>query len=134
MASITNRKRAMFLVAIAGALALLGEPSLGATGRVAAAGSPGDWSWQPELRRINRGDRIVWTNPTSTSHRVVAYGGNWSKDSLIGSGDTTAKRFRRAGLFRYRCTVGEGTAAAHSTLQSDGTCNGMCGRIRVRRG
>ena len=133
MTWITRGRRAVLVAAVAGAVTLLGDPSLGATARVAASGSPGNWSWQPELRRINRGDRIVWTNPTSTSHRVVAYGGNWSKDSLIGSGETTSKRFRRAGLYRYRCTVGQGTPAAHSTLDADGSCDGMCGRIRVRR-
>jgi plastocyanin len=106
--------------------------SLAETRRFRAAGGPGSWQWEPSVRRIVRGDRIVWTNPTSTTHSVVAYGGNWSKNTLIASGENTSRRFRRVGLYKFRCTIGAGTAAAHSRLQ-DGQCSGMCGRVRVRR-
>nr|MBA2599946.1 hypothetical protein [Actinomycetota bacterium] len=44
----------------------------------------------------------------------------------LGSGERTAKRFRRAGTYRYRC-------ARHSSIV-DGACRGMCGIVHVSRG
>ena len=110
------------------ALGLLPASSPGATFRVRAAGSPGSFRWDPDFRHITKGNRIKWTNPTDYSHRVVAYKGRWSKETTIAPGETTRKRFRRAGTYKYRCTF-----AGHSTLSSDGTCSGMCGTIHVTR-
>ena len=114
------------------ALVLLPAVSTAATRRFAAAGSAGSFRWEPTRRVIAPGDRIVWRNPTSTSHTVTAWRGRWSKDSEIDSDETTAKRFRRVGVYKFRCTVGSGTSFAHSTV-SDGKCSGMCGTVRVRR-
>jgi len=133
MTSTTRSRRTLLVGVLIATIVLGAAPSNSATRRINAAGSPGAWRWDPGIRRIHKGDRIVWANDTSASHRVTAYRGSWSKDSAIAPGETTRKRFRKRGLFKFRCTVGEGTAAAHSTLNSDGTCNGMCGRIRVRR-
>ena len=102
-------------------------PSVGDTVRVRAAGSPGYWRWQPGFRHIVRGDRVVWKNPTDSRHRVVAYGGNWNKNTTLAPGERTRKRFRRRGVYRYRCTI-----PGHSTRTSDG-CEGMCGTIHVTR-
>lgn len=101
--------------------------SLGDTTRVRAAGCAQDPHWEPGVRRIARGDRVVWKNPTSCQHTVTAYGGGWSKSTAIAPGERTGKRFRRSGTFTYRCLT-----RGHSTLES-GVCYGMCGRVRVRR-
>ena len=102
-------------------------PSGAATARVKAAGSSSDgFRWDPSTRSINRGDTIVWTNPTGKNHTVSAYGGNWSKSDTIEPGERTNKRFRKRGTFRYRCLV-----RGHSTLDN-GRCVGMCGRIVVQ--
>ncbi|HEV3472524.1 MAG TPA: plastocyanin/azurin family copper-binding protein [Actinomycetota bacterium] len=111
-----------------GLVALLASTAPGATFRVRASGSPGSFAWDPDFRHITKGNRIKWTNPTDYTHRVVAYKGRWSKRTTIAPGEATTKRFRRAGAYYYRCT-----RTGHSTLSSDGTCNGMCGEIHVTR-
>lgn len=101
--------------------------SMGDTFRIKAVGSVGNFEWDPDFKGISKGDRVVWKNTTQATHRVVAYKGPWSKNSEIGAGETTAKRFRKTGAYFYRCTV-----PGHSTL-NDGVCNGMCGHIHVSR-
>lgn len=83
--------------------------------------------WQPDRKRIEKGDRIVWKNPAADNrpHDVTAYGGNWDKYAFLEPGETTSKRFRKVGRYKYRCSI-------HSTLDN-GECNGMCGVIRVVR-
>lgn len=92
-----------------------------------AAGSPGSWQWQPGFKHIVKGTVVVWKNPTSSTHRVTAYTDNWSKDTAVASGESTRKRFKKPGLYGYRCTV-----TGHSSL-SGGECEGMCGEIHVTR-
>ena len=100
--------------------------SMGDSFRVRAVGSsPTDFAWDPSFRHITKGDRIVWKNTTQASHRVVAYKGRWSKNTTIGPGERTRKRFRRTGTYKYRCTL-----PGHSTL-TDGNCQGMCGTVHV---
>lgn len=129
---MTAVTRVLVVVTLGAAIALAPAASIADTKRFQAAGSAGEWRWEPEIRRIVKGDRIVWKNPTGTTHTVTAWKGNWSKDTQIASGESTAKRFRRAGVYRFRCTVGSGTSFAHSTVQ-DGKCSGMCGTVRVRQ-
>ncbi len=117
----------LLVVAITAGLILIPASSLADTKRFRAAGQPGSFRWEPTVRRIFRRDRIVWKNPTGTSHTVTAYRGRWSKNTLLSPGERTSKRFRRAGLYKFRCTI-----PGHSSLQ-DGRCSGMCGRVRVRR-
>lgn len=126
---MTARRRLVIALVLAlGVLALLPASSPGATFRVRASGSPGTFAWDPDFRHITKGNRIKWTNPTDYSHRVVAYKGAWSKETTIAPGESTTKRFRRAGSYKYRCTF-----PGHSTLSADGTCSGMCGTIHVTR-
>ena len=123
------RRRAalLSLVVVAVSLSWLAVPSGADTVRFRAAGSEQDgWRWRPDVRTIGKGDRAVWTNPTSKTHTVTSYGGNWSKNTAISSGERTGKKFRRRGTFRFRCVV-EG----HSALEN-GRCVGMCGKVVVR--
>jgi plastocyanin len=109
------------------ALMAVATPTPAASFRVKASGSPGSFRWQPDFRHINKGDRIVWKNPTSATHTVTAYSGQWSKNSTVPSGEKTKFKFRKTGSFLYRCTQ-----PGHSSL-SGGECNGMCGEIHVTR-
>lgn len=95
--------------------------SIGETSRFKAAGSPGSFHWQPVSRTIDKGEKIVWKNPTSTKHSVTAYGGGWSKDTTIASGERTSFKFKKAGTFTFRCKF-------HSTV-NNGECSGMCGTV-----
>ena len=109
------------------ALMALATPTTAASFRVKASGSPGSFRWQPDFRHINKGDKIVWKNPTGSTHTVAAYSGRWSKNSTLPSGGRTTFRFRKTGAVLYRCTQ-----PGHSSL-SGGECNGMCGEIHVTR-
>lgn len=122
--------RLIVALAVLATLVLAPGVSSGATYRVRATGSsPTTFRWDPDFRHITKGNRIKWTNPTNASHRVVAYKGRWSKNTTIAPGETTAKRFRRAGTYKYRCTL-----PGHSTLSADGTsCTGMCGTVHVTK-
>lgn len=71
---------------------------------------------------VSRGARIMWKSVCST-HTVTSYSSNWSKDTILSLGETTSRTFKSRGVFKFRCWF-------HSTL-SNGTCTGMCGRIKV---
>jgi plastocyanin len=79
--------------------------------------------WSPTTVRISTGDTIKW-RAVSGSHTVTAYGGNWAFNQQLSTGDIRHRIFRRAGTFRFRCTI-------HSTL-ANGQCSGMCGKVVVR--
>lgn len=79
--------------------------------------------WSPTTVRISRADTIKWRG-VSGSHTVTAYGGNWAFNRQLSTGSVQARTFRRAGIFRFRCTI-------HSSL-TDGRCSGMCGKVIVR--
>ena len=123
---MTSRR---ILVSVLALVAFMGltTPSPADTSRVKASGSVGSFRWQPDFRHITKGDRIVWKNPTSTSHTVTAYKGNWSKNSTVPSGERTAFKFKKTGSFLYRCT-----RPGHSSVNGD-ECSGMCGEIHVTR-
>ena len=79
--------------------------------------------WSPTIVRISTGDTIKW-KAVSGTHTVTAYGGNWAFNHGLATGQVEDRRFRRAGTFRFRCTI-------HSTL-TNGQCSGMCGKVVVR--
>ena len=120
-------RRVLVSVLAVVALMAVATPTPAASFRVKASGSPGNYSWQPDFRHINKGDRIVWKNPTGATHTVTAYAGEWSKNSTVPSGGKTAFKFTKKGSFKYRCMT-----AGHSSLNG-GECNGMCGEIHVTR-
>jgi plastocyanin len=78
--------------------------------------------WRPRIVDIARGQTVKWKAVEGT-HTVTAYGGNWSKNVTLSQGEATTKTFNNNGTYRFRCTL-------HSTL-SNGTCNGMCGKVVV---
>ena len=121
-----NSRRVVVAAVALGIVMTFPGTSKGDSFRVRAVGSsPTDFAWDPSYRHITKGDRVVWKNTTTATHRVVAYKGPWSKETEIGPQETTAKRFRRTGTYKYRCTV-----QGHSAL-ADGNCQGMCGTVHV---
>jgi plastocyanin len=116
-------KLVMAVVLAAGTILVVPGTSVGETSRIKASGSPGSFSWKPSSRTIDKGEKIVWKNPTSARHSVTAYGNGWSKDTTIAAGAKTGFKFRNSGTFLFRCKF-------HSTLDN-GNCSGMCGSVRV---
>jgi plastocyanin len=116
------------VLVIALSLAWLVPASVADTVRVRATGSASEgWRWRPATRHAAKGDRVVWRNPTDRTHTVTAYSNNWSKNTQVGSGERTSKKFRRTGTYKYRCMV-----LGHSSLKN-GRCTGMCGKIVVHQ-
>jgi plastocyanin len=114
---------------LASALLLTAGPAPADTARVRARGdSPTNFRWSPDFQHILKGNKIAWKNATTTTHHVVAYGGNWSYNESVPAGEAVRKRFRRTGVYKYRCDI-----PGHSSLSPDGTCDGMCGVIHVTR-
>lgn len=119
-------------IAVAAALGLLlvASDSIAATKRFRATGAPGTFAWEPTARSIAKGDKIVWKNETQTQHTVTAWKGPWSKDTALPPDQSTAKVFKKTGVFKFRCLTGAGTELAHSTVEN-GKCSGMCGKVHV---
>jgi plastocyanin len=116
------------VLVIALSLAWLVPASVADTVRVRASGSDTyGYRWRPATRHAAQGDKVVWRNPTDRSHTVTAYSNNWNKNTQVGSGERTSKRFRSTGTFKYRCMT-----QGHSSI-ADGRCVGMCGKIVVHR-
>ena len=112
-------------VVLVSAFALVSSASR-ASYRVRASGE----GWTPDFKRIVKGDKIVWANPTGTLHDVRSYRCNsrsWTKHTYLAPGEQTSKRFWSVGLYKYRYQI-------HSRYNpSTGNCQGMCGAIKVRR-
>ena len=118
---MSRRLRVMMLVVLS--FSLLFTPAAhGDTYTIRATPSN---SWNPDFQHITKGNRIKWKNPSTNvlDHVVKSYGSNWNKKVRLDPGEATRKRFRRSGVFKYRCTI-------HSSL-SNGNCNGMCGVVHV---
>ena len=115
-------KRLAVTAAAAVAVVGLAAPSLGDTKRVRAVKKDGKFVWNNDFVTINKGDKVVWKNPTSVKHTVTFYEGA-KKNTTIAPGERTSKKFTSSGPTYYRCTL-------HSQL-NDGECTGMCGHVHV---
>lgn len=109
-------------VAAAGVVVALAAPSLGDTTRIKAVKRDGKFVWNKDFVSISKGDKVVWKNPTNRNHTVTFYEGA-TKNTTIGPGERTSKKFKTRGAKYYRCTI-------HSTMD-EGNCNGMCGHVHV---
>ena len=123
--SIAGRSRstilaAVFVMAASGVVAFLPAQPASAAVLVKGIGT----SWSPTRTAISRGGSVRW-KAVSGTHRVKAYGGNWTFLSrLLSPGDATkARTFDRRGTYRFYCTI-------HGSVVN-GVCSGMCGKIVV---
>jgi plastocyanin len=113
------KRISMVLMVLVLLLAMTGVAQAGtATVKVGVNGS----HFGPATKSVPTGTKVIWKG-ISGSHTVTAYSKNWSKNASVGSGGSTAFTFKKAGVYKYRCTI-------HSTL-SGSTCSGMCGKIVV---
>jgi plastocyanin len=115
-------KGALVALLAAGSITLGAMPSLSAPTNIKATFSN---SWNPTTSRVLKGKRVVWKNQSIERHNIRAYGGNWSFKKPLDPGSSVARRFKKVGTFRFRCTV-------HS-LKANGVWTGMVGKVRVHR-
>jgi plastocyanin len=100
------------------ALVLIGAlqaPSM-ATGRGARPASPSvsvatsqrvkivDFAFKPRAVTIAKGTKVVWTNKGAVTHTSTSNKGVWDSGS-IAPGDTFSRVFKKAGTFKYHCTI-----------------------------
>ena len=72
---------------------------------VDAPGPSGEGDYSPDVKPINVGDKVLWTNKTQTKHTVTSDPGSVSFDSGdLGPGGQFEWRFTAAGTYTYHCT------------------------------
>jgi plastocyanin len=94
--------------AIGLALMMSGVAS-GATSTVRMRDGAGasDNFFRPRTLRVEKGTRVVWRNRGARPHTSTSNSGLWDSDTLQ-PGQSFARRFRRAGTFRYHCDIHDG--------------------------
>jgi plastocyanin len=63
-----------------------------------------DNAYRPRSVSIARGTRVRWVNRGLVSHTATSDTGIWDS-GLIQPGDRWARTFRKAGTFKYHCTI-----------------------------
>ena len=62
--------------------------------------------FRPGRITIARGDRVRWVNRDDVTHTTTSNDGLWNQ--TLAPGERFARRFRRAGTFRYHCMIHSG--------------------------
>jgi hypothetical protein len=124
-----SRRRIRWVLALLAAVMVLGNasPVFADTFVVRAVRTSDGWRWRDasgdKHTYIDPGDYIRWRNPTTQTHNVRAYGGNWSYSRTLEAGESARRQFNNSGTYKYRCTI-------HSSLVN-GRCSGQCGVVHV---
>lgn len=63
-----------------------------------------DNAYRPRSISVPKGTRIRWTNRGSLLHSTTSTKGLWDS-GLLDPGERFSRVFRRAGTFRYACTI-----------------------------
>jgi plastocyanin len=79
--------------------------------------------FSPASVTVTHGSTVTW-RAGCRSHTVTSYSSNWSKDTTLQTGQSTSRKFRAKGTYKFRCRF-------HSSV-SGGVCSGMCGSVKVR--
>jgi plastocyanin len=66
-----------------------------------------DFSFRPRRIEVDRGTRVRWVNRGGAQHTTTSTSGLWDSGSMS-TGDTFSRVFRKAGTFRFRCTIHPG--------------------------
>jgi plastocyanin len=63
-----------------------------------------DFAFRPGTLTIAKGTRVRWTNKGAVTHTSTSNKGVWDSGS-IAPGDTFSRVFKKAGTFKYHCTL-----------------------------
>lgn len=100
----SGRARAALVVSAAITAALLAPAALGSSAATFDVAAEDDF-FEPEKVTLGAGEKVQWTNEGSSDHTVKFKG---AKNKIIAPGETTSKRFKKTGVFRYHCTLHDG--------------------------
>lgn len=78
--------------------------------------------FSPASVTVAHGSTVTW-RAGCRSHTITSYSSNWSKDTVLQTGQSTSRKFATKGVFKFRCRF-------HSSV-SGGVCSGMCGKVKV---
>ncbi len=104
-------KASVLGVAAIGVMALIGANSTAGADPQAQAAvvkkvSMGDNFFSPVKARVAPGDKVKWTNNGKVNHNVTFPNGFASGN--LAPGESTVRKFNRAGKFPYSCTLHPG--------------------------
>ena len=63
-----------------------------------------NFAFKPRAITISKGTRVRWTNAGSVNHTTTSNKGVWDS-GVLAPGATFGRVFRRAGTFKYHCTI-----------------------------
>lgn len=63
-----------------------------------------DFAFRPRAITVPKGTRVTWVNRGNVSHTSTSLSGLWDS-GVIAPGNSFSRVFRRAGTFRYKCTI-----------------------------
>jgi plastocyanin len=63
-----------------------------------------DFSFRPGTLTVAKGTRVKWTNKGAVTHTSTSNKGVWDSGS-IAPGGTFSRVFKKAGTFKYHCTI-----------------------------
>lgn len=112
-------RKNLTLAALLIVVVLVLVPPVGAAGRPSDPEARGpravqriamvDTAYRPRSLSVPRGTRIRWVNRGNLLHSSTSTRGLWDS-GLLDPGETFTRVFRRAGTFRFTCTL-------HSTMR-----------------
>lgn len=109
-----RRTKLLLAATLAGALLLPAAGSTGAVRREASSTASAttyrvrilDNYFKPARITISPGDRIRWVNRGEVVHTTTSRTGLWHRS--LAPGETYTRTFRKAGTYRYYCTLHSG--------------------------
>lgn len=96
------------VIALAAGSVMLMPAAAPARTKVISGSCANGCKWNPSVRKIRAGSKIVWSVPAGdTRHDVTAFRAQgskrWTKNTDIAPGGKTGRVFRRRGIYRFFC-------------------------------
>jgi plastocyanin len=63
-----------------------------------------NFAFKPKTIKIAKGTRVKWKNRGTVNHSTTSNKGLWDS-GLLAPGETFGRVFKKAGTFKYHCTV-----------------------------